>query len=49
MWLRGAAPVDALRVANACGALAVTRKGPMEGIHRLADVEAFIANSGAHA
>ena len=49
MWLRGAAPVDALRVANACGALAVTRKGPMEGIHRLADVEAFIANAGARA
>ncbi|MBZ9848151.1 sugar kinase [Mesorhizobium sp. CA14] len=49
MWLRGAAPVDALRVANACGALAVTRKGPMEGIHRLAEVEAFIANAGAQA
>ncbi|PBB16864.1 sugar kinase [Mesorhizobium sp. WSM4313] len=49
MWLRDAAPVDALRVANACGALAVTRKGPMEGIHRLAEVEAFILNAGAHA
>lgn len=49
MWLRGAAPVDALRVANACGALAVTRKGPMEGIHRLANVEALILNAGAHA
>ncbi|RWM40809.1 sugar kinase [Mesorhizobium sp.] len=48
-WLRGAAPADALRIANACGALAVTRKGPMEGIHRLADVEAFIAQAGADA
>nr|WIE91095.1 sugar kinase [Mesorhizobium sp. WSM4875] len=46
-WLRGAAPADALRIANACGALAVTRKGPMEGIHRLADVEAFIAKATA--
>jgi len=45
-WLRGAPPADALRVANACGALTVTRKGPMEGIHRLADVEAFIARAG---
>ncbi|MET3591575.1 sugar/nucleoside kinase (ribokinase family) [Mesorhizobium shonense] len=48
-WLRGAAPADALRIANACGALAVTRKGPMEGIRRLADVEAFIAKSGPRA
>ncbi|WP_348527348.1 carbohydrate kinase family protein [Mesorhizobium sp.] len=48
-WLRGAAPAEALRIANACGALAVTRKGPMEGIHRLADVEAFIAGAGTRA
>ncbi|MBZ9864794.1 sugar kinase [Mesorhizobium sp. CA15] len=48
-WLRGAAPAEALRIANACGALAVTRKGPMEGIHRLADVEAFIARAGTGA
>ncbi|RWH19265.1 sugar kinase [Mesorhizobium sp.] len=48
-WLRGASPADALRIANACGALAVTRKGPMEGIHRLADVEAFIAKATARA
>jgi sugar/nucleoside kinase (ribokinase family) len=45
-WLRGAAPAEALRVANACGALAVTRKGPMEGIFPLATVEAFIAAAG---
>ncbi len=42
-WLRGAAPAEALRIANACGALAVTRKGPMEGIFPLEAVEAFIA------
>ena len=48
-WLRGAAPAEALRIANACGALTVTRKGPMEGIHRLADVEAFIARAGMRA
>ncbi|AZO03116.1 MULTISPECIES: sugar kinase [unclassified Mesorhizobium] len=48
-WLRGAAPAEALRIANACGALAVTRKGPMEGIHRLADVEAFIVGAGTRA
>ncbi len=48
-WLCGAAPADALRIANACGALTVTRKGPMEGIHRLADVEAFIAGAGTRA
>ncbi|TIR26323.1 MAG: sugar kinase [Mesorhizobium sp.] len=48
-WLRGAVPAEALRIANACGALAVTRKGPMEGIHRLADAEAFIARAGTRA
>lgn len=48
-WLRGAAPADALRIANACGALTVTRKGPMEGIHRLTDVEAFIVGAGTRA
>lgn len=45
-WLRGAAPVEALRIANACGALAVTRKGPMEGIFPLAEVEAFATTAG---
>ena len=45
-WLGGAAPRDALRFANACGALAVTRKGPMEGIASLAEVEAFLAARG---
>jgi len=46
-WLRGADPRHALRIANACGALAVTRKGPMEGIFPLAEVEAFIATATA--
>ena len=45
-WLRGAAPAEALRIANACGALAVTRKGPMEGIFPLAEVEAFVGRAG---
>lgn len=45
MQLRGALPAEALQIANACGALAVTRKGPMEGIFPLAAVEAFIATA----
>lgn len=44
LWLRGERPEDALRIACACGALAVTRKGPMEGIATLAEVEAFLAD-----
>lgn len=48
-WLRGAAPEKALRIANGCGALAVTRKGPMEGIASLAAVEAFLATARAGA
>lgn len=31
MWLRGAPPAEALRLAAAAGAHAVTRRGPMEG------------------
>lgn len=46
-WLRGAEPQEALTLACACGALAVTRKGPMEGIATLAEVQAFLANNGA--
>ncbi len=42
-WLRGEAPADALRLANACGALAVTRKGPMESTRTRSEIEAFIA------
>lgn len=32
----------ALQYANACGALAVTRRGPMEGTSRLMEIETFI-------
>lgn len=45
--LRGAPPAEALRAANACGALAVTRKGPMEGTPTLSELEAFLAGRGA--
>jgi sugar/nucleoside kinase (ribokinase family) len=45
MWLRGAGPEDALRFACACGALAVTRKGPMEGIATFADIRAFLSDA----
>lgn len=44
-WLRGEAPRRALEIANGCGALAVTKKGPMEGIASLATVEAFVATA----
>jgi sugar/nucleoside kinase (ribokinase family) len=43
MRLRGADPARALRIANACGALAVTRRGPMEGTPTWAEVERFLA------
>ncbi|MBZ9708258.1 sugar kinase [Mesorhizobium sp. ESP7-2] len=45
IWLRGEAPERALEIANGCGAMAVTKKGPMEGIASLASVEAFIATA----
>lgn len=35
---------DALKLANAAGALAVTKVGPMEGNSRLADVQAWLAS-----
>ncbi len=43
LWLRGAGPEEALRVACAAGALAVTRVGPMEGVATRAELDAFIA------
>ncbi|MBB4266382.1 tagatose kinase [Roseospira visakhapatnamensis] len=42
-WLRGLAPARALRLAAAAGALAVTRKGPMEGTSTEHDIETFAA------
>ena len=41
-WLRGTPPREALRLANAAGALAVGRKGPMEGTSTQAEIEAFL-------
>lgn len=46
-WLAGDPPDVALRIANACGALAVTAKGPMEGIATLEEVETFLASQSA--
>lgn len=42
-WLAGAAPAEALLYANASGARAVTREGPMEGASTRAELDAFIA------
>ncbi|RYH12269.1 sugar kinase [Tropicimonas sp. IMCC6043] len=41
-WLRGEPPEAALRLAAAAGALAVTRKGPMEGTSTRAEIDAFL-------
>ncbi|AKR55561.1 sugar kinase [Devosia sp. H5989] len=45
-WLNGLAPAEALRRANAAGALAVTRKGPMEGAASAAELDRFLASHG---
>ncbi|KQV22719.1 sugar kinase [Rhizobium sp. Root1203] len=42
-WLEGATPDVALRYANAAGALAVTRIGPMEGASTRAELDALLA------
>lgn len=41
-WLGGEAPADALRLAAAAGARAVTRRGPMEGTSTRAELEDFL-------
>ncbi len=41
-WLRGRDPADSLRLANAAGALAVGRRGPMEGTSTEAEIDAFL-------
>lgn len=41
-WLRGCDPETALRLAAAAGALAVTRRGPMEGTSDATTLETFI-------
>ena len=43
---QGIAPERALRLATAAGALAVTRKGPMEGNSTMAELEAFLGRHG---
>ncbi|MCA9907499.1 MAG: sugar kinase [Anaerolineae bacterium] len=41
-WLEGAAPVEAASFANACGALAVTARGPMAGAKARSEVETVL-------
>ena len=41
-WLRDMPPPQALAYANASGALAVRKRGPMEGTSSLAEIRAFI-------
>ena len=48
-WLAGDSPSVAAQFANACGALAVTAKGPMAGARTLADVQAFMRENAAQA
>lgn len=43
LWLRGTPAQEALRRATASGALAVTRRGPMEGLSSSADIDAALA------
>jgi len=42
LWLRGMTPEDALTISAAAGALAVTKRGPMEGTADLSTIEQFI-------
>jgi sugar/nucleoside kinase (ribokinase family) len=46
-WLGGLPPADNLRRAVAAGAIAVTRKGPMEGVSTAAEIGAFLARQPA--
>jgi sugar/nucleoside kinase (ribokinase family) len=41
-WFGGASALDAARLANACGALAVTKQGPMAGAEKIDVVRAFM-------
>lgn len=41
-WLAGQSPIDAAKWANACGALAVTKQGPMAGAATTRQVKAFL-------
>ena len=42
LWLRGVDPREALRLAAASGALAVTKRGPMEGTASMESLTAFM-------
>jgi sugar/nucleoside kinase (ribokinase family) len=44
-WLNGLQPEENLRRAVAAGAIAVTRKGPMEGVSTSAELDAFLARA----
>ena len=44
-FLEGKSALESARLANACGALAVTEKGPMAGARKRADVERFMQDS----
>lgn len=46
-WLAGDSLRDAARYGNACGALAVTVRGPMAGAKTAAEVEAFMEKHGS--
>lgn len=46
LWLRGEAIDCALTLAAAAGALAVTKRGPMEGAAKLDSIHAFVASQG---
>jgi tagatose kinase len=48
-WLTGRAPRENLRRANAAGALAVGRRGPMEGTSTATEIDAFLRTMGAGA
>ncbi|MHB8626102.1 MAG: sugar kinase [Aggregatilineales bacterium] len=46
-WLAGDSPMEAARFANACGALAVTVRGPMAGAQKYGAVRTFIEQNEA--
>lgn len=46
-WLRGLPPREALTIANAAGALAVQRRGPMEGTSSQAEIDSFLIRQTA--
>lgn len=48
-WLAGADPAVALRYANAAGARAVTKLGPMEGTSTRAELDALLSEQGVEA